>query len=93
MMAVEVVQVVVDVKVDVVVVVTFNRVKVVKERLLLATRNRSWSLGATVAVAKTDKTAKMSEQKSSKRILEIVVKLLLCWQKDRVQKTVRCLFV
>lgn len=63
----EVVHVVVDVKVDVVVVVIFSTVNVVKERLLVAIRNRSLSLlGATSDVAYT--TAKTNRQTISKRI-------------------------
>lgn len=49
--AVEVVQVVLDITVDVVVVVDFSKVKVVNEILLVAIRKRSCSFGATTDVA------------------------------------------
>lgn len=68
-MAVEVVQVVVDVKVEVVVVVTFSRVKVVNEMLLVAMRKRFCSLGVTADVAYSETAAQNRKKIIPKCIL------------------------
>jgi hypothetical protein len=85
--AVEVVQVVVDVNVDVVVVVTFNTVKVVKEMLLLAIKNRSCSFGETTEFANDETTANTNKYTIFKLILEnlyLFLFLVMIKRKDAI---------